>query len=131
MLRVQAILAAALLFATGCSAALAGDFLPRAAGGVAVAAAEPAARCPGAEVNSAAMSDSDSIATARSTAAAQSSSTSARRAAHVGADEVAADTHSATPSSTGDEDKSAAAPAVPHKAKSALRWQSLLPGVMK
>jgi hypothetical protein len=132
MLRIQAIFSAALLFAVGCSAACAGDFLPRASGGVTVAAADPGVRsgCP--ETGSAAMSESDSIATAHSSAAAQSSSTSARRAAPVGADEVVADSHNATSSSAGDEDKSAGAPAVvPHKAKSALRWQSLLPGVMK
>jgi hypothetical protein len=78
------------------------------------------------------MSESDSATTARSNASAQSSSTSARRAAHVGADEVAVDTHSATPSSASDEDKSGGAPAAaPHKVRSSLRWQSLLPGVMK
>jgi hypothetical protein len=131
MLRIQAIISAALLFAVGCSAACAGDFLPRAAGGVTVAAADPGARtgCP--EAGSAAMSESDSTATARSAASTSSSSTSARRAAHVGADEVAVDTHSATPSSASDEDKSGGAPAAPHKVRSSLRWQSLLPGVMK
>ncbi len=111
MLRIQAIFSAALLFALGCSAACAGDFLPRAAGGVTVAATDPGPRsagCP--EAGSAAMSESDSVATARSSASAQSSSTSARRAAHVGADEVAADTHSAVPSSASDEDKGGGAP---------------------
>jgi len=39
MLRIQAIVSAALFFAVGCSAACAGDFLPRATGGVTVAAA--------------------------------------------------------------------------------------------
>ena len=133
MLRIQAIVSAALLFAVGCSAACAGDFLPRAAGGVTVAAAEPSGRsgCP--EAGSAAMSESDSISTTRSSAASSSSSsTPVRRAAHVGADEVAADAHSATPSSTGDEDKGSGGAAVaPHKVRSSLRWQSLLPGVMK
>jgi len=133
MLRIQAIVSAALLFAAGCSAACAGDFLPRAAGGVTVAAADPGARsgCP--EAGSAAMSESDSIAAARSSTASTSSSTTpVRRAAHVGTDEVAVDSHGATPSSTGDEDKGGGgAPAAPHKARSSLRWQSLLPGVMK
>jgi hypothetical protein len=133
MLRTQAIVSAALLLVLGCSAACAGDFLPRAAGGVTVAAAEPGARsgCP--DAGSAAMSESDSTATTRSsTASSSSSSTPVRRAAHVGADEVAVDTHSATPSSTGDEDKgSGEAPVAPHKVRSSLRWQSLLPGVMK
>jgi len=132
MLRIQAIVSAALLFALGCSAACAGDFLPRASGGVTVAAADPGARsgCP--EATSAAMSESDSTATARSsTTSSSSSSTSVRRATRVGTDEVAVDTHNATPSSTGDEDKSGGAPAAPHKVRSSLRWQSLLPGVMK
>jgi hypothetical protein len=78
------------------------------------------------------MSESDSIASARSgTASTSSSTTPVRRAAHVGADEVAGDSHGATPSSAGDEDKSGGAPTAPHKVRSSLRWQSLLPGVMK
>jgi hypothetical protein len=43
------------------------------------------------------MSESDSTATARSAASTSSSSTSAHRAADVGADEVAVDSHGASP----------------------------------
>jgi hypothetical protein len=130
MLRFQATLAAA-LFAAGCSAACAGDFLPRAAsGGLATVADDPGARptCP--DVASAAMSESVSIATPSSAASSRSTPTpaSAQRAAHVGTDEVAAETHAAA----GDDDKSGgAAPVSPHKSKGGMRWQSLLPGVMK
>jgi hypothetical protein len=133
MLRFQAILAVAMLFATGCSAACAGDFVPRAAsGGLAAVADDPGARSASTDVASAAaMSESDSIATTSSTDSSHSTSTpaSARRAAHVGADDVAAETHTAAPS--GDDHKSGGAPAGPHKSKSGLHWQSLLPGVMK
>jgi hypothetical protein len=54
-----------------------------------------------------------------------------RRAAHVGADDAAGGAPAALPPSApaadGDDKP---APANPHKAR-ALRWQSLLPGVMK
>ncbi len=129
MLRSQAILAVALLFAAGCSAAYAGDFLPRAANGLAAVADDHAARpaCPDAGPT-AVMSEPDAAPVARAETA-PATATTVRRAAHVGADDVAADTHAAA---AADDDKSGGGAAAPaHKSRAALRWQSLLPGVMK
>lgn len=127
MLRSQAILAVALLFAAGCSAACAGDFMPRAANGLATAADDHAARPASVDAGpTAVMSEPDAAPVAR---VAPAPVVSPRHAARVGADEVAADAH--TPVS-GDEDKGGSGSSVPvHKSRNALRWQSLLPGVMK
>ena len=127
MLRSQAILAVALLFAAGCSAACAGDFMPRAANGLAAAADDHAARPASADAGpTAVMSEPAATAVAR---AALVPAASPRRAARVGADDVAADAHAQV---SADEDKGGGSSSVPaHKSRNALRWQSLLPGVMK
>ena len=124
MPRFQTIVAAALLMTFGISAACAGDFMPRAASGFAAVGDDPGARS--ASVDGA-MSESDCPTTAHSD---PGPAAAPRRAGHVGADEVsAADSRSSTPVADAD-DKSASAPSATHKSRS-LRWQSLLPGVMK
>jgi hypothetical protein len=126
MLRSQAILAVALLFAAGCSAACAGDFMPRAANGIAAVADDHAGRSVSADAGpTAVMSEPDATPVAR---VAPAPVTSPRRAAHVGADDVAADAHAPV---VGDEDKGGSGSVPAHKSRNALRWQSLLPGVMK
>jgi hypothetical protein len=137
MLRFQAIVAVALLFAAGCSAACAGDFLPRAANGLAAVGDDPGARSASADVGAtAAMSESEASVSARSAVPARA--TPARRGAHLGTDEVAADVHAApatgdvhAPPAAGDDDKGGGTAAPAHKSRAGTRWQSLLPGVMK
>jgi len=128
MLRSQAILAVALLFAAGCSAAFAGDFLPRAGNGLAPVVDEHAARSGCADAGpTAVMSEPDAAPVAQ---AAPATVTALHRAAHVGADDVAADTQA--PAVVDDDKGGGGAAAVPvHKSRATLRWQSLLPGVMK
>ena len=128
MLRLQAILAVALLFAAAGSAACAGDFLPRAANGPGAVGDDPGARSTSAEVGAtAAMSESEASISARSAVPARA--TPARRAVHLGADEVAGEAHAAP--ATGDDDKGGGAAAPAHKSRGGTRWQSLLPGMMK
>ncbi|HEY2395797.1 MAG TPA: hypothetical protein VGH81_07460 [Rudaea sp.] len=129
MLRSQAILAVALLFAAGCSAACAGDFMPRAANGLAAVADDHAARSTSADAGpTAVMSEPDATPVARA-APVPATTTAVRRAVHVGADDVAVDAHA--PAAV-DDDKGAGSGSAPaHKSRAALRWQSLLPGVMK
>jgi hypothetical protein len=127
MLRSQAILTVALLLAAGCSAACAGDFMPRAGNGIAVVADDHATRSASADAGpTAVMSEPVAAPVARAVPAA--AAVAPRRAAHVGADDVAADAH--TPAAA-DDDKGGAGAVPAHKSRAALRWQSLLPGVMK
>jgi hypothetical protein len=129
MHRIEAILAVALVFAASCSAACAGDFVPRAPGGVAAVADDPGSRSPSDMGSAAAMDESDSAARNPTPT---SHSTAAQRAAQIGTDDVASsDSHASTPAATADgDDKGGSTAAPPHKSHS-LRWQSMLPGVMK
>jgi hypothetical protein len=125
MPRNYAILALLLVAVSGCPAVYAGDFVTRASGSYA-----PAVDDSGARAGRAAMSESDTqVVRTPDTDAAPATTT--RRAAHVGADD-AAGAHAALPPATpaADAADEKPAPASPHKAR-ALRWQSLLPGVMK
>ena len=129
MLRNYAILALLLVAVSGCPVAYAGDFVTRASGGYASAGDDSGARA-GRVAATAAMSESDTqVVRTPDTDAAPATTT--RRAAHVGADDAAASAHAAlppaAPAADGDDKP---VPASPHKAR-ALRWQSLLPGVMK
>ena len=122
MLRFQIALAA-MLVAIG-SIACAGDFVPRAAGNTLAAVADdPVAR----SASSAAMSEPDPAPVESVPATPAHATPLHRAAAQVGADEVVAERSSAT--SATDDDKSA--PRTPARKAHALRWQSLLPGVMK
>ena len=127
MLRSQAILTVALLLAAGCSAACAGDFMPRAGNGIAVVADDHAVRSASADAGpTAVMSEPVAAPVAH---AAPAAVVAPRRAPHVGADDVAVDAHAPA---AADDDKGISSGAVPaHKSRAALRWQSLLPGVMK
>jgi hypothetical protein len=128
MPRFQVILAATLMVTLVSSGACAGDFVPRATNSFAAIGDDPGARSSGcAEADAAAgatTSEPDTVATMR---AAPSHTSAPRSARHIGVDD-ASDTHSA-PTTSDADDKQVPAPA--HKARSGLRWQSLLPGVMK
>lgn len=129
MLRNYAIFALLLVAVSGCPAVYAGDFVTRASGGYAPAGDDSVARA-GRAAATAAMSESDTqVVRTPDTDAAPA--TTARRAPHVGADDATASAHAAlppaAPAADGDDKP---VPASPHKAR-ALRWQSLLPGVMK
>lgn len=126
MPRKYAILALLLVAASGCPDVYAGDFVTRAAGSYAPAGDDSAARA-GRVVAPEAACDSDrSVVRTPDTDAMPATTT--RRATHVGADDVGGGAHAAlAPAASGDDKP---APASPHKAR-ALRWQSLLPGVMK
>jgi hypothetical protein len=118
----------ALLFvATACPAVYAGDFVTRATSSYAPAGDEAGARAG----HVAAMNESDSTPAVRTPDADTAGVTATRRAAHVGTDDSTGGAHAALPPSApaadGDDKP---APVSPHKAR-ALRWQSLLPGVMK
>ena len=121
MLRINAVLVA-LAFACAASAACAGDFVPRATNGYGAVGDDPGARSAGADMGAAApMSEAESPGPARVASAPVG-------AGHVGVEGAqAAEAHA--PAAT-DGDEKSAAPATPHKPH-ALRWQSLLPGVMK
>ena len=128
MPRNYAILALLFVAATGCPAVYAGDFVTRAGSGYTPAGDEAGARAG----HVAAMNDSDSAPAVRTpdTDADAAPVTTTRRAAHVGSDDSGG-AHAVAPASVpaaDGEDKPV--PASPHKAR-ALRWQSLLPGVMK
>jgi len=129
MPRNYAILALLLVAAAGCPVVYAGDFVARASSGYAPAGDEAGARAG----HQTAMNESDDPPAVRTpdTDTGASPVTTARRAAHVGADDSSGGAHAAvapsTPVADGDDKP---APAGPHKAR-ALRWQSLLPGVMK
>jgi hypothetical protein len=127
MPRNYAILALLLVAVSGCPALYAGDFVTRASGGYAPAGDDTGARAGRA---AAAMSESDTQ-VVRTPDTDTAPATTTRRAAHVGADDAAANAHAAlppaAPAADGDDKP---VPASPHKAR-ALRWQSLLPGVMK
>ena len=126
MPRNYAILALLFVAASGCPAVYAGDFVTRASSGYAPAGDEAgrAGRAP-------AMNESDSAPAVRTPDTDTAPVTATRRAAQVGADDSAGGAHAVVPPSApavdGDDKP---APASPHKAR-ALRWQSLLPGVMK
>ena len=129
MPRNYAILALLLVAVGGCPAVYAGDFVTRASSGYVPAGDEAAARAG----HQAAMNESNDTPAVRTpdTDAGAAPVTAARRAAHVGADDSPGGAHAvvapSTPVADGDDKP---APASPHKAR-ALRWQSLLPGVMK
>ena len=129
MPRNYAILALLLVAAPGSQAVYAGDFVPRATSGYAPAGDESSSRA-GRVAATAAMNECDTQ-TVRTPDTDAAPVTTTRHAAHVGTDDAAAGAHAALPPSAvaadGDDKP---APASPHKAR-ALRWQSLLPGVMK
>jgi hypothetical protein len=124
MSRFHAIVAAALLMTFGGTVAYAGDFMPRAAGGFAAVGDDPGSRSTSVD---GAMSESDCPTAAHSD---PGPAAAPRRATRVGADDTSADTRASTPVVADADDKAASAPAPAHKSRS-LRWQSLLPGVMK
>jgi hypothetical protein len=129
MPRNYAILALLFVALTGCPAVYAGDFVTRATSGYTPAGDEAGARAG----HAAAMNESDSTPAVRTpdTDADAAPAATLHRAARVGTDDSAGGAHTAVPPSTpaadGDDKP---VPASPHKAR-ALRWQSLLPGVMK
>jgi hypothetical protein len=129
MPRNYAILALLLVAAAGCPAVYAGDFVTRASNGYAPGVDEAGARAG----HVAAMNESDETPAVRTpdTDAGAAPVTAARRAAHVGTDDSSSGAHAvvapSAPVADGDDKP---APANPHKAR-AMRWQSLLPGVMK
>ncbi|HEX3121848.1 MAG TPA: hypothetical protein VHQ21_00980 [Rhodanobacteraceae bacterium] len=127
MPRNYAILALLFVAATGCPAVYAGDFVTRAGSGYTPAGDEAGARAG----HVAAMNDSDSAPAVRTPDTDAAPVTATRRAAHVGTDDAAGGAHAVAPASTPTADaEDKPVPASPHKAR-ALRWQSLLPGVMK
>jgi len=129
MPRNYAILALLLVATGGCPAVYAGDFVTRAGSSYAPAGDEAGARAG----RQAAMNESDDAPAVRTpdTDTGTAPATSARRAAHVGADDSSGGAHAVVaPSSPAADGDDKPAPASPHKAR-ALRWQSLLPGVMK
>lgn len=124
MPRIRAVFVA-LAFVCASSAACAGDFMPRATAGYAAVGDDPGPRSASVDVGSAApMSEAESPGPVRASAPS--------RSGHVGVDgNATADNHTAATAANDGEDKAtSAAPANPHKSR-ALRWQSLLPGVMK
>jgi hypothetical protein len=129
MPRNYAILALLLVAATGCPAVYAGDFVPRAGSGYTPAGDEAGARAG----HVAAMNESDSTPAVRTpdTDGDTAPVATTHRAVHAGADDSAGSAHAvvapSAPVADGDDKP---APASPHKAR-AMRWQSLLPGVMK
>jgi hypothetical protein len=128
MPRSQLILAATLLFALGGSVACAGDFVPRATNSYASIGDDPGPRstsCPDAGAVAAASNEAD----AATVHATEPSHPSAPRSArHIGVDDAAADSH---PDGTATDADDKPAPVATHKSRATLRWQSLLPGVMK
>ena len=127
MPRNYALLALLFVAASACPAVYAGDFVPRAPSGYAPAGDEAGARAG----RGAAMNESDCATAVRTPDADAAPVSTPHRAAHVGTDDSAGGAHAALPASApaadGDDKP---APVSPHKAR-ALRWQSLLPGVMK
>jgi hypothetical protein len=129
MPRNYAILALLLVAASGCPAVYAGDFVARANNGYTPAGDEAGARAG----HLVAMNESDSTPAVRTpdTDAGAAPVTATRRAAHVGADDSAGGAHAVVaPSSPAADGDDKPVPANPHKTR-ALRWQSMLPGVMK
>ena len=123
MPRIRAVFVALALFCAS-SAVCAGDFTPPATNGFAAVGDDPGSRSAAVDAGSAAPMSEESPGPARASAP--------PRSGHVGVDgNSSADNHAATPTvNDGDDKATPAAPANPHKAH-ALRWQSLLPGVMK
>ena len=129
MPRNYAILALLLVAAAGCPAVYAGDFVTRASNGYAPGVDEAGARAG----HVAAMNEPDETPAVRTpdTDAGAAPVTAARRAAHVGTDDSSSGAHAVVaPSAPVADGEDKPAPANPHKAR-AMRWQSLLPGVMK
>lgn len=124
MLRSHVIAAAALLAAFGCSVAIAGDFVPRTTSAYTVGD-DAGARASCAEGASQPMSESDTAAPASAGAAAVHAGP-ASTAKHYGVDDGVGDARPAVAPAEVDDK----AVPNPHKAHT-LRWQSLLPGVMK
>jgi len=129
MSRSQAILAAMLLFAIGSASALAGDFVPRATNSYAAISDDAGTRASCPDVGSSAgMNEVETSLHSSPGPADPPAAAPARSAKHIGVDDAATDTHAPAATADGDDKP---APASAHKARSALRWQSLLPGVMK
>lgn len=128
MPRNYAILALLLVAATGCPAVYAGDFVTRAGSGYVPAGDEAGARAG----HATATNESDETPAVRTpdTDAGAAPVTAVHRAAHVGADDASGAHAVVAPSAPVADGDDKPAPANPHKAR-ALRWQSLLPGVMK
>lgn len=128
MPRFPVITAAALMLSFGYAAAHAGDFVPRATSSYAAVCDDSAAHSATPDVGSAAaMNESEPVAAVPGQGAAHASPT--RNAKHIGVDDAASDVHPAVVADA--DDKLAAGSAASHKQRGALRWQSLLPGVMK
>lgn len=126
MPRNYAILALLFVAASGCPAVYAGDFVTRASSGYAPAGDEA-----GRAARATPMNESDSTPAVRTPDTDAVPVTTTRRAAHAGADDAAGGAHAvAPPSAPAADGDDKPAPVSPHKAR-ALRWQSLLPGVMK
>src|SRR4029453_3343231 len=126
MPRNYAILALLFVAATGCPAVYAGDFVARASSGYAPAGDEAGAR-----IGHVAMKESDSAPAVRTPDTDAAPVATAPQAAHVGTDDAAGSAHAvAPPSAPAADGDDKPVPASPHKTR-ALRWQSLLPGVMK
>ena len=126
----QALLAAALTIAFVCSNAVAGDFVPRATNSFAAVGDDPGSRasCPDGG-SGPAMNETDPSVHSSPGPASAPVVTPSRSAKHIGIDDAAVDTHAATATTTDGDEKPV--PASAHKSRSGLRWQSLLPGIMK
>jgi hypothetical protein len=124
MPRYPVLVGVTMLLAVASVGVRAADFMPRVGGSsIAAVADDPAPRAA-----SAAMSEPDSDAPARAFATPSAAVAVPHAAARIGVDDVVADpVHAAK---AGSEDDHAAVPAPAHKGRT-LRWQSLLPGVMK
>jgi hypothetical protein len=125
MPRSHVIASAALFAVFGCSAAIAGDFVSRATSAYTVGDSA-GARGSCAEGASQPMSESDAAAPASAAGAAALHAGPASTAKHYGVDDGVADVRPAVAPADIDDK----AVPNPHKAHT-LRWQSLLPGVMK
>lgn len=119
--------AAALMIVLGCSCAYAGDFVPRSSGTFGAVGDDPATRTSCADAPNAAMSESDVVAAPSNPGVSSGQNAPVRNAKHIGVDDVVNDARAVPAASDGDDKAAAGA----HKARSSLRWQSLLPGVMK
>lgn len=117
MRRIHGVIVAALVLGAACSGVHAGDFMPRAGNALAAVGDDAAPRA------AAAMSEPESDAPAAPVAPAVSNTP---RAARIGAGDIGAEARTGKAA----DDDHAAPPAPAHKART-LRWQSLLPGVMK
>jgi hypothetical protein len=129
------VIVAMLPVALACTWVQAGDFAPRGGSSFAAVADDPGARSPVTDsaTSTAAMSETtDAAAGATSHEAPAHASAPVRRApARVGADDASGEAHASTSSAGDSSDDKAPTTTTAHKGRGALRWQSLLPGVMK